>query len=151
MFVGTYYNKLEAKGRFTLPKAFRQDTTDWILTSGLDGCLFIFRQQDFAQEAQKLEQLSYYQADHRALIRHLAGNANEQRTDQLGRLLLPEALQSYAGISKNIVIVGALSRIEIWDQERYHQLLDKLNKNIETQAEKVRFLFDSSQKDLSHA
>lgn len=137
MFVGTYYNKLEAKGRFTLPKAFRQDTTDWILTAGLDGCLFIFRQQEFVQEAQKLEQLSYYQADHRALIRHLANNASEQTVDQLGRLLIPESLKETAGINKNIVIVGSLSRIEIWDQERYHALLDKLNSSIEVQAEKV--------------
>lgn len=137
MFVGTYYNKLEAKGRFTLPKAFRQDTTDWILTAGLDGCLFIFRQQEFAQEAQKLEQLSYYQADHRALIRHLANNASEQTVDQLGRLLIPESLKEAAGISKNIVIVGSLSRIEVWDQERYHALTDKLNNSIEAQAEKV--------------
>lgn len=135
MFVGTYYNKLEAKGRFTLPKAFRQDNQDWVLTSGLDGCLFIFKASEFAQEAEKLSQLSYYQADHRALIRHLANQASPQETDQLGRLLLPEALKEYAGISKNIVIVGSLSRIEVWDQERYHQLLDKLKENIEEAAE----------------
>ena len=149
MFVGTYYNKLEAKGRLTLPKAFRQDTTDWILTSGLDGCLFIFREQEFAQEAKKLEQLSYYQADHRALIRHLAGNASQQSLDQLGRLLLPEALKEYAGISKNIVIVGSLSRIEVWDLDRYHQLLDKLNSSVEASAEKVVFPSLSSQEKNS--
>ncbi|MDO5561483.1 MAG: division/cell wall cluster transcriptional repressor MraZ [bacterium] len=137
MFVGTYYNKLEAKGRFTLPKAFRQDNQDWVLTTGLDGCLFLFAEAEFAREAEKLEQLSYYKADHRALVRHLAGNASQQSTDQLGRLSLPEALKGYAGIDKNIVVVGSLSRIEIWDQTRYHELLDKLNRNVEIAAENV--------------
>ena len=70
-------------------------------------------------------------------MRHLAGNASQQNTDQLGRLSLPEALKEYAGIDKDIVVVGSLSRIEIWDQTRYHQLLDKLNKNVETAAENV--------------
>ncbi len=133
MFVGTYYNKLEAKGRLTLPKAFRQDTKDWVLTPGLDGCLFIFKASEFALEVQKLSKLSYYKADHRALIRHLANGANEQETDLAGRLLLPASLKEYAGISKEMVVVGSLSRIEVWDRERYHQLLDKLK----TQAEKA--------------
>ncbi len=139
MFVGTYYNKLEAKGRFTLPKSFRQDTTNWILTSGLDGCLYIFREQDFAVEAQKLQQLSYYQADHRAVIRHLAGNANAQALDNLGRLLLPENLQQLAQITKELVIIGSLTRIEVWDRDRYHQYLEQTLPQLEEKSENLVF------------
>ena len=137
MLVGTYYHTLESKGRFSLPKAFRNEATDWVLTAGLDGCLSIFKQDEFEQEASRLVQLSYLQADHRAIIRHFAANASQQQPDSLGRLTIPAHLQELAGLKKKLVIVGALTHIEIWDEERYRRLFDNLALTIEEKSEKI--------------
>ena len=137
MLVGTYYHTLESKGRFSLPKAFRNEATDWVLTAGLDGCLFIFKKQDFETEAAKLVQLSYLHSDHRAIIRHFAASACEQQTDSLGRLSIPASLQKLANLKKDLVVVGALTRIEIWDRDRYSELFDKLAQTIEEKSEKI--------------
>lgn len=130
MFTGTFYHSLEGKGRFSLPKNFRQTAQDWVLTAGLDGCLFIFEKKQWEIEAEKLQQLSYYQAEHRALIRHLAAHASIQQTDSLGRLSVPADLKQLADLKKNLVIVGVLDRIEVWDTDRYHQLFDKLDNQV---------------------
>ena len=137
MLVGTYYHTLEAKGRFSLPKVFRQDTTAWVLTSGLDGCLYVFRQSDFDAQVEKLAQLSYFQAKNRALVRHLAGNASPQITDQLGRLTVPTQLIAYAALKKQIVVVGQLNHLEVWDAERYREMMDRLEQTVEDAAEQV--------------
>ncbi|MBQ6438071.1 cell division/cell wall cluster transcriptional repressor MraZ [bacterium] len=102
MLVGTFYHTLEAKGRFSLPKTFRAEATSWVLTSGLDGCIFIFKQEEFDVQAAKLAEMSYLKADHRALIRHFAASASIQAPDEQGRLLIPENLQKMAGLSKNL-------------------------------------------------
>lgn len=137
MLVGTYYHSLETKGRFSLPKAFRGETKDWVLTTGLDGCLFAFKAEDFNTEVAKLQKLSYFQADNRAVVRHLVGNACPQSTDNLGRLSIPANLQAAANLSKQIVIVGAITHVEIWDSERYREMMDKLESTVEDRAEMI--------------
>lgn len=137
MLVGTYYHSLESKGRFSLPKAFRTESESWVLTSGLDGCLFIFREQDFASEVEKLSRLSYLRSDNRAVVRLIAGNASVQQADNLGRLTIPPHLQKQAGLDKQLVIVGSLNRIEVWDSERYNEMMDELEKSAETRAEAI--------------
>lgn len=137
MFVGTFYHTLESKGRFSLPKSFRGNGANWVLTAGLDGCLFVFESKTFEQEQQKYQQLSYLKADHRAIIRHFAGNASWQEIDSLGRLTISEHLKQYAGLNKQLVIVGALNHLEVWAQERYHQLFDSLTEKVEDISERV--------------
>lgn len=137
MYVGTYYHTLESKGRFSLPKAFRQQESDWVLTAGLDGCIFVFAKKQFESEVEKLTKLSYYQADHRAIIRHLASHAQEEKPDGQGRITISPDLQTYAQLKKQIVVVGSLSRIEIWDVDRYHQLFDNLAQTVEISSEKI--------------
>ena len=139
MLVGTYYHTLEAKGRFSLPKVFRGETHEWVLTTGLDGCLYAFKAEDFNAEAAKLQSLSYFQAKNRAVVRHLVGNASPQTTDNVGRLTIPTALQAAADLHKQIVVVGALTHLEIWDVDRYHQMMDKLEATVEQQAEQVEW------------
>jgi len=133
MFIGRYYHNLEAAGRISLPKVFRAKTTDWVVTRGLDGGLFGFRAGDFAAEVKKLSQRTFTKKDHRDFIRLMTNDAVEVKPDKLGRVQLPEYLIKLAGLKKNVVIVGSYSRIEIWDQAKYHQYLDK----IENQAEKI--------------
>ncbi len=137
MYVGTYYHTLESKGRLSLPKSFRQQQSDWVLTAGLDGCIFVFAQKQFESEVAKLTELSYYKADHRAIIRHLASHAQEQKPDAQGRITISPDLQKYAQLKKQVVVVGSLTRIEIWDAERYHQLFDNLAQTVEISSEKI--------------
>ena len=137
MLVGTYYHTLEAKGRFSLPKAFRSESPSWVLTAGFDGCLYAYRASDFENEVAKMQKLSYFPADHRAVVRHLVGTASPQTTDNLGRLTVPTNLQALAGLHKKLVIVGQLSHLEIWDADRYRDMMDRLEMNVEERAELV--------------
>ena len=137
MLIGTFYHSLEAKGRFSLPKAFRDASDAWVITAGLDGCLFVFKKSDFEAQATQLASLSYYKADHRQLIRHFAAHASEQQTDNLGRLSISDDLQKMAKLQKNIVIVGALTHLEVWDQERYHTWLDQQEGSVEESSERL--------------
>lgn len=137
MFIGSFYHKLEAKGRVSLPKVFRAQTADWIITPGLDGGLFIFKAQDFATELQKLAQLEFNQKKARDYIRYLTNQAQAVTLDKTGRLLIPENLIQLASLTKNLVLVGSLSRIELWDQDTYHALLDHINQTAESIAEDI--------------
>jgi MraZ protein len=137
MFIGSYYNKLEEKGRITLPKEFRQEGSDFVITRGLDGGLLLFKQADFQEELDKLTALSYLKSDHRQLIRFLAGSATTVTPDKLGRINLPPFLVESAGLQKNVVLVGAATRVEIWDQDNYHRLLDNLTSQATVIAERV--------------
>ena len=150
MFIGTYYHKLEAKGRLSLPKAFRQSASDphnivnndWVITPGLDGGLFLFVATDFQVELQKLAQLEFNQSDARNFIRLMTNQATPVSLDKTGRLLIPEHLLQLAHLAKDAVVVGSLSRLEIWDQTAYHALLDNINQNATSIADRIDWGMD---------
>ena len=133
MFIGTDYHTIEEKGRVSLPKNFRKFGTDWIITRGLDGGLFLFLNNTFTAELEKLNQLAFTKKAHRDLNRLMANEAQELQVDQSGRLLLPDYLRATARLTKEVAIVGSYQRIEIWDVEKYHKYVDQL----ETQAEAI--------------
>ena len=140
MLIGKYYHTLEQKGRLSLPKKFRDIATAWIVTRGLDGGLFLFTQEAFDKELQVLERRSFTKKSNRDFVRLMSNEAVEVATDGNGRVQLPEYLISSAGLKKDIVVVGSVSRVEIWDRESYHTYID----NLETRAEDVAESFDSS-------
>ena len=137
MFIGRYYHTLESGGRVSLPKIFRDQETDWIITRGLDGGLFAFRAEQFNQELTKLTQRTFTRKDHRDFARLLANEARHTSVDKNGRVQLPEYLISFANLSKEVVIVGSGTYLEIWDQTRYHQYLDLLETSAEQIAERL--------------
>jgi MraZ protein len=139
MFVGTYYHTLEGKGRFSLPKVFRSSASNWALTAGLDGCLFVFPAEKFEQETAKLASLSYLKADHRTLVRHFSAHTSVQALDRLGRLSVTEDLRNLINLKQKIVIVGALERIEVWDLKKYHEIFDNLAGTVEKSSEIVEW------------
>ncbi len=137
MFLGKFYYKLQDKDRISLPKKFRQETNEWIVTRGLDGCLFIFNQDNFEQEINKLAQRSFTKKANRDLVRIMANEAKEIQADANGRVHLPKYLIEFAQLDKDLVIVGSYNRIEVWDQAKYHQYVDQLEDKAETIAEQV--------------
>jgi MraZ protein len=126
-FIGTYYHTLEDKGRVSVPKTFRQDlTAGSVITKGLDGCLFIFTAESWTKLTEKLQTLPLTSKPARDFLRLLTYHATPLDTDKLGRTRLPESLVSLAGIKKDVVFAGALTRVEIWDKATYHTYLDGL-------------------------
>lgn len=133
MFIGKYYYKLQTNSRLSLPKEIRKDQKKWVVTRGLDGCLFVFKAEAFEQELAQLATRSFTKKAHRDLIRIMSNEAKEITVDSSGRVHLPEYLIKFAKLKSNVVIVGSFNRVEIWDQEKYHQYSNQ----IETQAEAI--------------
>jgi MraZ protein len=137
MFIGRYYHTIEERGRVALPKKFRQEKAEWVITRGLDGGLFLFLKNTFLAELEKLESRSLTKKAHRDFIRLMTNEAQEVEVDKQGRLLIPDYLRATAQLTKNVVIVGSYQRIEIWDVAKYHTYIEQLEHNAEEIAEKV--------------
>lgn len=137
MFIGRHYHKLEDKGRVSLPKKFREIETDWVVTRGLDGGLFVFRKSDFLEKIQEIAERSFTKKRNRDFVRLMVNEAQEITADANGRVSLPDYLIKLANLNKDLVIVGSYSYLEIWDQATYHRYLDEIAKNAETIAESI--------------
>ncbi len=134
MFLGEYKHNIDYKGRLAVPKQFRRQlATGAIITKGLDGCLFLYSKEAWERLTARLRELSVTQADTRAFERYLFGGATQVGFDKLGRIKIPEYLLSYAGMKKEVILVGILERIEIWNQQRW----DRLAKNLEKRGEEI--------------
>lgn len=128
MFIGTHYHTLDDKNRVAVPKTFRDQLTPGsVITKGLDGCLFIFTSESWNKLVDKLQTLPLTSKPARDFLRLLTYNATPLDTDKLGRTLLPENLLKLAGISKEVVFAGALSRVEIWSKDSYHTYVESLS------------------------
>jgi len=127
MFIGTYYHTLDEKSRVSVPKIFRSELTPGsIITKGLDGCLFIFTAESWSKLVGKLETLPLTSKPARDFLRLLTYNAAPVELDKLGRTRIPDNLMQLAGLSKEVVFAGALSRVEVWDKKKYHAYVDSL-------------------------
>ena len=128
MFIGTYYHTLEDQNRLSVPKSFRtQLKPGSVITKGLDGCLFIFTSESWNKLVEKLQSLPLTSKPARDFLRLLTYNAAPLDTDKLGRTHLPQNLIDLAGIKKDVVFAGALTRIELWDKATYHAYIDGLS------------------------
>ncbi|MFA6814018.1 MAG: division/cell wall cluster transcriptional repressor MraZ [Patescibacteria group bacterium] len=137
MLIGKFYHNLEGNGRISLPKRFRNISKSWIVTRGLDGCLFLLQKENFQNELNKITKLGFSKKANRDLVRLMTNEAKELTPDKNGRINLPDYLIDFAQLKKSLVIVGSLNRLEIWDQERYHQYLDQLESKAEDIAEQA--------------
>lgn len=138
MYYGRYYHKLEGKGRVSLPVKFREKLqTGAILTRGLDGSLAIYDQELWKKKLEEANSLAQTKRAHREYIRYLTNDAQEVEIDNLGRFKLDSELQALAGIEKNVVFVGSLDHIEVWDQEKYHAYMREVSTKIESTVEEI--------------
>lgn len=125
MFIGRYYHNLEAKGRIAIPGSYRTKlSSGGVITAGLDGCLFLLPKLSWQQLSDKLSSLPLTSKIGRQFTRILVQSATELEMDSQGRTLIPDYLRQMASLKKHVVFAGALTRVEIWDQERYHQHLN---------------------------
>lgn len=129
MFIGTHYHNLESKGRLAIPAPFRKELqSGGILTRGLDGCLFLFPASYWNTLSEKLALLPLTNQKARNFTRLLVQSAATLDLDSQGRTLISEKLRQTINLKKHTVIAGALTRVEIWDQDTYHQHIDVIEK-----------------------
>lgn len=140
MLIGTYYHTLEEKGRLSLPKKFREESSTWVVTRGLDGCLFLFTSDQYAQEMQQISGSSFTKKSNRDFSRLMTTEAYEVEVDKNGRVQLPEYLIEKAALDKHVAVTGNFSRIEIWNREAYHAYLDSLENSAESIAESFEII-----------
>lgn len=137
MLIGKYYYHLEEQGRLSLPKKFREVSQEWIVTRGLDGCLFLLQKENFAKELEAIKQNTWTKKATRDFMRLMTNEAAEIKVDKNGRVNLPNYLIDFASLQKNVVVVGSLNHLEVWDQDRYHLYIDQIEGKAEEIVESI--------------
>ncbi|GLC32385.1 division/cell wall cluster transcriptional repressor MraZ [Clostridium omnivorum] len=122
MFIGEYQHAIDTKNRMIIPSKFRDELgSNFILTKGLDGCLYAFTINEWKVLEEKLKSLPLTSKDARAFVRFFFSGANEIEIDKQGRALIPQTLLEYAQIKKDIVSIGVSTRIEVWSKEKWEE------------------------------
>ena len=131
MYIGRHYHQIEAKGRLAIPQDFREQLKPGgVITWGLDGCLFLFPDSYWQKLSSKLAKLPLTNPSARQFTRLLVQSATKLNLDKQGRTLIPEHLRTQAKLKKQVVVAGALTRVEIWDKDHYHQHLEKITRQV---------------------
>ena len=122
MFLGTYTPKLDDKGRFFLPAKFREELDEGlVITRGQEHCLAVYPMSTFVEMTREIAKGSVSVKKVRDYQRMLAAGASDTAADKQGRVMVPPMLRRYAGLGKEIVIVGAITRLEIWDAAKWEE------------------------------
>ena len=141
MFIGEYAHSVDAKGRVIMPVKLREDIGEkFIVTKGLDGCLFAYSQEEWNNFEQKLKSLPLTNKNARDFVRFFLSGAVECEIDKQGRFLIPANLRNYAVLEKEIVIIGVGTRIEIWDRKEWNQYSSNDNISADEIAENMTML-----------
>ena len=120
MFIGEYNHTIDAKGRLIIPSRFREVLGDeFVVTKGMDGCLFVFDNPEWQAFEEKLHKLPMIDKGARQFTRFFFFFSASVEVDKQGRILLPAVLREFAGITKDAVLVGVGSRVEIWSKDRW--------------------------------
>ena len=141
MLIGEYEHSLDAKGRLIMPAKLRTDMGEkFIITKGLDGCLFVFSQNEWSNFESKLKELPLTNKNARDFVRFFLSGATECEIDKQGRFLLVNTLREYAEITKEVIIIGVGTRLEIWNKDKWK----KYNSNENISADTIACLLYTS-------
>lgn len=120
MFMGEYSHTIDAKGRLIIPSKFRELLgEEFVLTKGLDGCLSIYPMDEWTAFEEKLKALPLTNKNARTFSRFFVSGATSCELDKQGRILIPATLREFAGLEKDVVLTGNITRIEIWSKEKW--------------------------------
>lgn len=142
MFYGEYSHSIDRKGRLILPAKFREVAKanfieKFFLTRGLDKCLFMFSEEEWRLQENKFKAISFTKQEGRTFNRLYFSGAMEAVPDRQGRILLPQYLKDFAGIKKELVVVGVSNRIEIWASDLWKDFYGNSRQSFEQIAEKL--------------
>lgn len=136
--MGEFQHSLDEKNRLIMPAKLRDGLGDrFIITKGLDTCLFAYTETEFQQLAAKLQSLPFTKADSRAFVRMFFSGASECEFDKQGRIVIPSNLKEYANLDKECVIIGVSNRVEIWSRSEWEKYSEGAESSYEEIAEKL--------------
>ncbi|PSR34984.1 MAG: cell division/cell wall cluster transcriptional repressor MraZ [Sulfobacillus thermosulfidooxidans] len=138
MLMGEYEHSLDEKGRVTIPSRLRDDLqTHFVITKGLDGCLFLYPMEEWGKMEERLKSLPMTNANARAFARLFLAGAQDVEVDKQFRVVIPPRLREHAGIEKEVVLVGVSTRVELWARERWEGYQAEAQTSYEEIAEKM--------------
>ena len=138
MFMGEYHHNIDDKGRLIIPAKFRSELGEkFIITRGLEKCLYVYSESEWNTIVAKLKTLPFTKKDVRTFIRSFFSGATECEFDRQGRINITSPLVSYAGITKDCVIIGVNDRIEIWSETEWGNFLNNNAEKLEDIAENL--------------
>ncbi|MBE0009875.1 MULTISPECIES: division/cell wall cluster transcriptional repressor MraZ [unclassified Arthrobacter] len=143
MFLGTHLPRLDEKGRLILPAKFRDELSDGlVLTRGQERCIYVFSQSEFEQLHEQMRSAPLSSRQSRDYARVFLSGASDEVPDKQGRITIPQALRTYAGLGRELAVIGAGSRAEIWDATAWENYLaEKENTFSETDEEALPGFF----------
>lgn len=125
MLIGEFAHTLDAKGRIIFPSKFREDLGEqFVIAKGLDNCLFVYPMEGWKRFEDKLREMPISKA--RKLQRFFFSGASEALSDKQGRVVIPQNLREYANLDKDIMIIGASTRVEIWSKTAWDEQCSEL-------------------------
>lgn len=138
MFIGEYTHSIDVKKRLALPSKFRKSLGKTVVvTRGLDNCLFVYPMSEWKALAEKLGTMPIGEASTRSFVRLMLAGAVDVTADAQGRVLIPDYLKEYAGLSKDVIVAGLFNRLEVWDEKRWNIYKVNAEKNTDKIAENL--------------
>jgi MraZ protein len=124
MFLGTHSPRLDEKGRLILPAKFRDELAEGlVITKGQERCLYVWPLAEFARITEQMRQAPVTSKAARDYMRVFFAGASDEVPDKQGRITIPPALRDYAGLTRECVVIGANTRVELWDAEAWNSYL----------------------------
>ncbi len=141
MFIGEYSYIIDHKKRLSIPSKFRKSLgKKAIITRGLDNCLVVYSLNEWQKVTKKLESLPSSKIDARGFSRIILSGAVDVNLDKLGRILIPDYLKKYAGLKKEVMVIGLSNKIEVWDEKNWKDYRQKTEKEIGDMASRLEEL-----------
>jgi len=138
MLIGEYRHSLDPKGRIIIPAKFRDELGDeFVMTKGLDNCLFVYPKDEWIKIENKLKDLPMTNKAARSFVRTFFSGAIDQSLDKQGRVLIPQNLREHSKILKDAIVIGVSTRVEIWSAENWDNYNDDEGLSYEEMAEKM--------------
>ena len=138
MFIGEYHHTIDEKGRIIIPAKFRDALgKEFIITRGIENCLFVYSLQNWAKITDKLSSLPFTKKDARTFNRFFMSGATNVELDKQGRVNISQPLTQYANLLKDCVIIGTGDRLEIWSQESWDSFFDSTKDSMSDIAENL--------------
>lgn len=138
MMMGEYHHSLDEKNRLIIPIKFREELgKEFVITRGLEGCIFLYSLSEWKQIVSKLQSLPFTRKDVRDFSRFFLSGATTLEFDKQGRINITSPLITYANLTKNCVIIGVNDRVEIWSEERWNEFITEKESQLSEIAERL--------------
>ncbi len=138
MFIGEYHHTIDEKGRIIIPVKFREELgNSFIITRGIENCLFVYSEENWAKITNKLNSLPFTKKDARTFNRFFMSGATSVELDKQGRVNISKPLIDYASLLKDCVIIGTGDRLEVWSQESWESFFDSTKDSMSDIAENL--------------